>query len=170
MGIENTTYHSMELQPLLVLGLPSIFPAFETLNSHKYNFLKAFHSKLPLLQFLATKNVAPSSIRTILCDPRQAVTADILGLLPSVGFIHTTTAGMDHIDLPECRRRDIQVVTIGNLGADDVADMAIGLLIDVLYRISANNRRVRKCLTSKPLNVAMAPKVLNYSLLNLSRL
>ncbi|XP_020219234.1 glyoxylate/hydroxypyruvate reductase HPR3 [Cajanus cajan] len=149
----------MELQPLLVLGLPSIFPAFETLNSHKYIFLKAFSSKLPLLQFLATKNVAPSSIRAILCDPRQALTADILGLLPAVGFVLTTTAGMDHIDLSECRRRGIQVVSIGSLAADDVADMAIGLLIDVLYKISANNRRVRKCVASKPLNFTMAPKL-----------
>ncbi|KAK7292545.1 hypothetical protein RJT34_15396 [Clitoria ternatea] len=150
----------MELQPLLVLGLPSIFPAFETLNSHKYIFLKAFYSKLPLLQFLATKNVAPSSIRVILCDPRQRLTSDMLALLPSVGFVFTTTAGTDHVDISECHRRGIQVVSIGSQAADDVADMSIGLLIDVLYKISSSNRFVKKgIVASKSCNFTLSPKL-----------
>ncbi|KAJ1413693.1 hypothetical protein SESBI_19516 [Sesbania bispinosa] len=150
---------SRALEPVLVLGLPSIFPAFETLNSHKYSFLKAFPSKLPLPQFLATHNVNPSSIRAILCNPVQPLTADILHLFPSLGLVVTTSAGTDHIDLLECRRLAVQVVTAAGLFAEDVADMAVGLLIDVLCKISAADRYLRNSVPSEPSNFPRRSKL-----------
>ncbi|TKY63801.1 glyoxylate/hydroxypyruvate reductase HPR3 isoform X2 [Spatholobus suberectus] len=102
-----------ELQPLLVLGPPLVFPIFEAQNLHNYRFLKAFSSQLPLHQFLTKQNVDPSSIQVILCNPHQQVSADVIRLLPSLCIIVTTSAGTDHIDLAECSCHGIQVVSIG---------------------------------------------------------
>ncbi|XP_019433351.1 PREDICTED: glyoxylate/hydroxypyruvate reductase HPR3-like isoform X2 [Lupinus angustifolius] len=148
-----------ELQPLLVFGPPLIFEVFESRNSHKYLFLKAFSIQLPLLEFLTTQNVDPSSIRTILCNQLQPITANVIRLLPSLALIVTTTIGNDHIDLPECNRRGVQVVNVGSQSTEDVADMAVGLLIDVLYRISAADRYVRKWVPSKPWNLPPGSKL-----------
>ncbi|KAK7280897.1 hypothetical protein RIF29_08459 [Crotalaria pallida] len=144
-----------ELEPLLVYGPPLVFQLFESNNSHKYHFLKAFSSHLPLLQFLTTQNVEPSSIRAILCNPHQKVTADVIKTLPSLSIVVTTSIGMDHIDLPECHSRGVRVVSIGAMFADDVADMAMGLLIDVLCNISAADRYVRNSVPSKLWNLPL---------------
>lgn len=55
----------------------------------------------------------------------------------------STSAGLDCIDLPECRRRGIIVTNASLAFCEDVADCAVGLLIDVLRRISAADRFVR---------------------------
>lgn len=54
-----------------------------------------------------------------------------------------TSAGYDHFDLAECRRRGIRVTGAGDSFSEDAADFAVGLLIDVLRRVSVANRFVR---------------------------
>ena len=51
---------------------------------------------------------------------------------------------MDHIDLAECARRGVAVANSGTVYSTDVADHAVGLLIDVLRRVSAAERFVRR--------------------------
>lgn len=65
-------------------------------------------------------------------------------MLSSLRVIVTTSAGLDHVDLLECRRRGIAVANARNVFSEDVADMAVGLLIDVLRKISAGDRYVRR--------------------------
>ncbi|KAK7293801.1 hypothetical protein RJT34_16676 [Clitoria ternatea] len=104
----------------------------------------AFSSPHPLHQFLTTQNVDTLSIQAILCNPHQQVSADTIRLLPSLSIIVTTSTGTDHIDLSECSRCGVQVVTVGGgQFAEDVADMAVGLLINVLWKISAADQHVR---------------------------
>ncbi|XVF73346.1 hypothetical protein PTKIN_Ptkin12aG0194100 [Pterospermum kingtungense] len=52
-------------------------------------------------------------------------------------------SGLNHVDLSECQERGIAVTNAGNVYADDVADMAVGLLINVLRKISAVDRCFR---------------------------
>ncbi|KAF2311106.1 hypothetical protein GH714_019522 [Hevea brasiliensis] len=65
-------------------------------------------------------------------------------LLPTVRLVVTTSAGLNQIDLPECRRRGIAVANVANVYSADVADLAVGLLIDVLRKISASNSYVKQ--------------------------
>ncbi|XP_017428174.1 glyoxylate/hydroxypyruvate reductase HPR3 isoform X3 [Vigna angularis] len=148
-----------EFQPLLVFGPPTIFPIFEAQNSHNYRFLKAYSSQVPLHQFLTEQKVDPSSIQAILCNPVQKVSADAIRLLPSLRIIVTTSAGTDHIDLVECSRHSIQVASTAGDHAGDVADMAVGLLLDVVCKISAADRHVRKRGPSMPLNLSFGFKL-----------
>ncbi|XP_020228341.1 glyoxylate/hydroxypyruvate reductase HPR3 isoform X2 [Cajanus cajan] len=159
MADKHTDNDTKELQPLLVFGPPLLFPNFEAQNLHNYHFLKAFSSKLPLHQFLAKHNVEPSSIQAILCNPFQKVSAEVIRLLPSLSIIVTTSAGTDHIDLAECSHRGIQVVSAAVDHAEDVADMTVGLLIDIMWKISAADRFVRKWGHSMPLNLSFGSKL-----------
>ncbi|RYR40470.1 glyoxylate/hydroxypyruvate reductase HPR3 [Arachis hypogaea] len=140
-----------ELPPLLVMGPPALYSLFQSQNSNKYRFLDAFSSNLPLLQFLQTQQIHPSSVRAILCNPLQPVTADVIRSLPSLGIVVTVSVGSDHIDILECLRRCIHVVTLGTQFTADVADIAVALLIDVHFKISAGDRFARNWGPCKPL-------------------
>lgn len=56
----------------------------------------------------------------------------------------TSSAGTNHIDLDVCRRRGIQVANAGNIFSEDVADMAVALLVDVGRKISVADRFLRR--------------------------
>ncbi|KAG6529640.1 hypothetical protein ZIOFF_011853 [Zingiber officinale] len=80
------------------------------------------------------------------CDfqPLASVDAPLIHALPSLGFVFTTSVGVDHIDLAECARRGIAVANAGTIFSRDVADYALGLLVDVLLRVSASDRYIRR--------------------------
>ncbi|KAE8712863.1 Glyoxylate/hydroxypyruvate reductase HPR3 [Hibiscus syriacus] len=84
-----------------------------------------------------------ASIRVLLCVDPTPITRDLLSLLPFLQLIVGYSAGVDHIDLDECRRRNITVTNAGKAFSPDVADLAVALLIDVLRRVSAGFRYVR---------------------------
>lgn len=71
----------------------------------------------------------------------------------------TSSVGTDHIDTSECSRRGIKVVSFTGDQATDVADMAVGLLIDVMWKISATDRHVRKRGPSIPHNLSFGSKL-----------
>ncbi|KAL3571909.1 hypothetical protein D5086_025813 [Populus alba] len=95
----------------------------------------------PVLSFLTAH---ADSIQAILCSGAAPVTDDLLQLLPSVRLVVTASAGTNHIDLEACHRRGISVTNAGNVFSDDGADAAVGLLIDVLRKITASDRYVRQ--------------------------
>jgi glyoxylate/hydroxypyruvate reductase len=55
----------------------------------------------------------------------------------------TTSAGVNHVDIEECRRRGVQVANVGETYSNDVADYAVGLLIDTLRGITMSDQYVR---------------------------
>ncbi|KAK4728633.1 hypothetical protein R3W88_021621 [Solanum pinnatisectum] len=71
----------------------------------------------------------------MLCIGSTPVTSETLDKYPNLECIVGTSAGFDNFDLAECRRRGIHVTTAGDSFADNVADFAGGLLIDVLRRV-----------------------------------
>ncbi|KAJ7007557.1 glyoxylate/hydroxypyruvate reductase HPR3-like [Populus alba] len=146
--------------PKVVLFRPP--PAFsligeESFASNKFHFLKAYDSQLPLDQFLSSHS---HSIKAILSSGDPApVNADILQLLPEVGVVVTTSAGLNQIDIPECRRRGIKIANAGYVYSADVADLAVGLLIDVLRKVSASDRYVRQGLWAAKGNYPLGSKL-----------
>lgn len=132
-----------DLPQVLVLKPPPVLSVIgeESFLSNKYQFLKAWESPLPLHQFLTAH---AGSIQAILCSGAAPVTDDLLQLLPSVRLVVTASAGTNHIDLEACHRRGISVTNAGNVFSDDGADAAVGLLIDVLRKITASDRYVRQ--------------------------
>ncbi|KAI4357463.1 hypothetical protein L6164_001411 [Bauhinia variegata] len=105
--------------------------------SHKFHFINASASPLPLRQFLAAHHYEPSSFLALLSlGAYPDITADVLQLLPSLSLIVTNSIGIDHIDLLECRCKGVQVANAGIVFSEDVVDVAVGLLIDVTRKKS----------------------------------
>ena len=63
--------------------------------------------------------------------------------LPRLGLIAVNGVGTDRVDLAAARERGVRVTTTPGVLTDDVADMAMGLIIDVLRRVSEGDRFVR---------------------------
>ncbi|KAM6601259.1 hypothetical protein CsatA_020868 [Cannabis sativa] len=135
-----TDHHDL-LPLLLVLGSPTVSVIFGDRFAQRFRILKHSDSSLPFDQFLASPPVR--SATAILCAGGIQISADLLSQLPSVRLVVTASAGVNHIDVPECRRRGIAVTNAGDSLTEDVADMAVGLLIDVLRKMSAADRYVR---------------------------
>ena len=128
----------------MVLRPPVCFALLESLSSNKFHFLKAWEtdSALSPPEFLAAHG---ASVRALLSSPvGPFVSADILRQMPALGLIVTTSMGLDHVDLAECRRRGVAVANAAGLFSEDVADAAVGMLLDVLRRVSAADRHVRR--------------------------
>ncbi|KAB2595543.1 glyoxylate/hydroxypyruvate reductase HPR3-like [Pyrus ussuriensis x Pyrus communis] len=112
--------------PQVLLLLPSqYFTALESKASHKFHFLKPWDSPLPQAQFLHSSS------------PRETpITAQLLQLLPSLKLLITISAGLDRVDLAACRARGVRIANSSPIFAADVADMAVGLFLDVMRKIS----------------------------------
>ncbi|XP_055817349.1 glyoxylate/hydroxypyruvate reductase HPR3-like [Solanum dulcamara] len=133
-----------ELPEVIVVGRPIIFQFYDQQLSQKFRILKPWESSLPLEQFICTH---AQSVQAMICSPKRVgsqISSSLLRLLPSLRLIVTTSSGVDHIDLFECCRRGISVASAATLFSEDVADFAVGLLIDILRKISAADRFVKK--------------------------
>ncbi|XP_038877516.1 glyoxylate/hydroxypyruvate reductase HPR3-like [Benincasa hispida] len=133
--------HGQKLPQVLVLSPPWILSTLESEFPNKFHFLKPWNSKLPLDQFLTSY---AQSIKAMIIPIIHTLNSAILDRLPSLKLIVTTSAGVDHLNLAELHGRGIAIAYAGNLFSEDVADMTVGLLIDVLRKILAGDRFVRQ--------------------------
>lgn len=90
------------------------------------------------------------AIEARLGEIRAVVTGGSTGLpspwfdkLPNLGLIAVNGVGTDKIDLDRAAGRGIHVTTAGDVLADEVADLAIGLVIATLRRMGEGERLVR---------------------------
>jgi D-lactate dehydrogenase len=59
----------------------------------------------------------------------------VLDLLPNLQMIATRSTGFDHIDLDECKRRNIEVANVPAYGENTVAEHAFGLILSLSRKI-----------------------------------
>ncbi|KNA21840.1 hypothetical protein SOVF_039490 [Spinacia oleracea] len=141
---ENVDEHPQR-KPLLVIHR---IPSFSSLFHHR--LAPTFSLIDPITSAGADRSAALAflrlhggSARALLCVGPSPLKKDTLDCLPSLECIVTSCVGVDHIDLSECHRRGISVANVGDAFSDDVADCAVGLLLDVLRKVSAADRFVR---------------------------
>jgi lactate dehydrogenase-like 2-hydroxyacid dehydrogenase len=79
----------------------------------------------------------------VLAVQKGKVDAALLDRLPALKLVATSAAGFDNLDFGLLKSRGIALSNRGNSRDIDVADLAIGLLIDAVRRISFNDRLVR---------------------------
>lgn len=84
-----------------------------------------------------------ANIRGVITGGHTGITQTVMAQLPNLEVVAVNGVGTDAIDLAYARDRGIQVTaTIGAL-TEDVADLAIGLLISACRGISTGDRYVR---------------------------
>ena len=64
------------------------------------------------------------------------ITADMLSQCPNLKMLDVAFTGLDHIDLEYCKAHNIKVVNASGYATQGVAELAIGLMIDVYRHIT----------------------------------
>jgi hydroxypyruvate reductase len=82
-------------------------------------------------------------VRAIVTNGGAGANAELIGALPRAEIIACFGVGVDAIDLAAARTRNIAVTNTPDVLTDDVADLAIGLIIDSARRIAEGDRFVR---------------------------
>jgi len=103
--------------------------------------LRALYGAVPL-DDLGTDAAARATV---------AVTSGVWGVrtehldrLPGLGAVVNFGVGYDTTDVEEARRRGVQIANTPDVLTDCVADTTVGLVIDVMRRLSAADRFVRR--------------------------
>jgi hydroxypyruvate reductase len=82
-------------------------------------------------------------VRAIVSSGHAGADAAMMDALPKTEIITCFGVGYDAIDVAAAKARKIAVTNTPDVLTDDVADLAIGLLIDVARRISRGDRFIR---------------------------
>lgn len=67
----------------------------------------------------------------------------LVNKLPALGIIAINGVGFDKVDMDQARRRGIRVTTTPDVLTNDVADLAVGMIIALLREIVAGDAHVR---------------------------
>ncbi|XP_077210060.1 glyoxylate/hydroxypyruvate/pyruvate reductase 2KGR-like [Tasmannia lanceolata] len=90
-----------------------------------------------------------NSIRAIVGNVFVGADAETIEALPNLEIVSSFSVGLDKVDLGKCRERGIRVTNTPDVLTDDVADLAIGLILATLRRICESDRYVRSGLWMK---------------------
>lgn len=71
------------------------------------------------------------------------ITKALLDKLPNLKFIATMSTGFDHIDIEECKRRNIVLSTVPSYGENTVAEHTFALIFAISRRIIESHDRVK---------------------------
>ena len=94
-------------------------------------------------RFTLHREDPPITTRAIVGGGTSVVDTALLDRLPALEIVAIHGVGHDGIDLAAARARRVAVTTTPDVLTDDVADLAIGLMLAVQRRIVANDRAVR---------------------------
>ena len=130
--------HTENVQTILLIA-----PVMDTLLARldsEYVVLRLYEQQ-DIPAFLATQG---SQVQAVVTRGDIGITNDILAQLPQVGIIAVFGVGTDAIDLNYVRSRDIAVTITSGVLTNDVADLAIGLLISGARRLCKGDTFVRE--------------------------
>lgn len=83
------------------------------------------------------------AIRGVVTGGHLGIPADLAARLPALEIVAINGVGYDKVDLAEMKRRGIRVSNTPDVLTDDVADLAVGLVIAVLRQIARGDAVVR---------------------------
>ena len=72
------------------------------------------------------------------------IPAEVLSQCPKLSFLNVAFTGLDHIDMEYCKSHDIMVKNASGYATEAVAELSIGLMIDVLRKITFLDGSIRK--------------------------
>lgn len=84
-----------------------------------------------------------ASIRAVITAGHLGISSEMFRRLPSLGLVAIAGVGYEKVDLDAARERGIRVTNTPDVLTDDVADLAVGLMIATMRQIAAADRYVR---------------------------
>ncbi len=100
------------------------------------------HDRPGDLQSAEFAKLAPS-IRAVAAQGETVLRADLMDKLPALKLISVMGVGYDGIDVAAAKARGIVVTHTPNVLNDDVADLALGLMLNTSRQLCAADRYVR---------------------------
>ncbi len=95
-------------------------------------------------RFTLHEDAPPATTRAIVGGGQLQLGAEMLDRLPALEIVAINGVGYDGLDLDALRARGVRVSTTPDVLTEDVADLAIGLMLAVQRRIAANDALVRR--------------------------
>lgn len=89
------------------------------------------------------------SIRAVVGNTKIGADAELIDSLPELEIVSSYSVGLDKIDLRKCQEKGIRVTNTPDVLTDDVADVAMGLMLAVARRVCECDRFVRRGLWPK---------------------
>lgn len=122
-----------------VLLVAKVLPYLEQELNKRYNLLRVWD--FPQKSNLFTQHAA--SIRAVVGSSGAGADSEFIDSLPKLEIVSSFSVGVDKIDLNKCKEKGIRVTNTPDVLTDEVADLAIGLILALLRRICECDRFVR---------------------------
>ncbi len=120
---------------------------FELQDWEKDFLKKKFENTLELsfsTEILSVHNVADAKdSEGIVIFIYSNISKEILDQMPNLKFIATMSTGFDHIDIEECKKRNIVISTVPTYGENTVAEHAFALIFAISRRLVESVERVK---------------------------
>ena len=100
------------------------------------------HDRLHQTDAAALADAAPR-IRAIVGSGESKITAELIAQLPALQIISIMGVGYDGVDVAAAKARNVLVTHTPNVLNDDVADLALGLMLAAARQLPAADRYVR---------------------------
>ncbi|WP_310644428.1 2-hydroxyacid dehydrogenase [Limnohabitans sp.] len=122
-----------------VLSVTKLSPLLEPQLRAVFNLHDRLHETNPA----AFAKIAPS-IRAIAASGESKVPASLIEQLPKLEIISVFGVGYDGVDVAAAKARGVMVTHTPNVLNDDVADLAIGLMLAAARQLPAADRYVKE--------------------------
>ena len=118
--------------------------AFFELENHEKEFVRK-GIKADLFSFHLTPNNASKfkNYESIAVFIHKKIDKNVLKKMKRLKLIATMSTGYDHIDLEECKKRNITVCYVAHYGENTVAEHAFALILNLTRKISQCIERVK---------------------------
>lgn len=126
-------------KPAVLLVAP-VMDALQAALDERYRVFRLYE-QANIADFLSSSG---AEIQAVVTRGDVGITREVLDQLPQLGVIAVFGVGTDAIDLDITRKRNIQVGITAGVLTDDVADLAMGLLLASSRRLSQGDRFVRE--------------------------
>jgi glyoxylate reductase len=97
--------------------------------------------KIPMPKKILIEKI--KNVDGLICFPYDMIDNTVLENAKKLKVISTYSVGYDHIDLDAAKKRSIRIGYTPNVLTDATADLTIGLILDLLRRITEGDRLVR---------------------------
>jgi hydroxypyruvate reductase len=134
-AIPHGILYAMEDREEMLIGLPKLAPIVAQVEEPKLE--------------LVPQNVR-DKITVIATTGGKGASGELIRALPNLQLIACWGAGYENVDLDAARLRGARVTYSPGANAASVADIAVGLLIDSVRRISAGDRSIRNGVWREP--------------------
>jgi glyoxylate reductase len=97
--------------------------------------------KIPMPKKILLEKI--KNVDGLICFPYDTIDEEIIENAKKLRVISTYSVGYDHIDVQAAKKRRIKIGYTPNVLTDATADLTIGLILDLMRRITEGDRLIR---------------------------